>query len=248
MRFTERQMRAVFLAAALVTSLALPVAQHAAAAVKGRLYWEAHGEGRVIYHVPVADRAVALTFDDGPEESYTPDILKLLSEHRAHATFFVIGDHAQAFPGLLRQIRLLGNEIGNHTQSHGPGKLVTRQEIEACDTRVRQATGFAPLYLRPPGGHMSERIFELARASHHIVVMWNVDARDWARPGAAHIASSVIRKVRPGDIVIFHDGGGKRAQTVAALEVILARLSADGYRFLTMSELLGEQLHHKVRQ
>jgi peptidoglycan/xylan/chitin deacetylase (PgdA/CDA1 family) len=249
-RFIKRRIRAAALTlfTSLTVSLALPFALSATAIVKGRLYWEKHGEGRVIYHVSVADRVVALTFDDGPEESYTPDILKILAHYRAHATFFVIGDRARTHPDLLRQIIGYGHEIGNHTLTHERKKSVTRQEIEECDALVHQATGIPPLYLRPPGGRMNERILELARTSHHIVVMWSVDARDWARPGAGRIASSVIGKVQPGDIVIFHDGGGKRAQTVTALKIILTRLSADGYRFLTMTELLREQLHHKVRQ
>lgn len=262
MRFTQGRIRAVtrtvltvpavlvmsFFFDSLVVPFALPPSSSATASVKGRIYWETHGEGRVIYHVPVADRAVALTFDDGPEENYTPDILRILAQYRAHATFFVIGGHVRAHPDLLRQIHLLGHEIGNHTLSHERAKPVTRQEIDACDALIRRVTGLPPLYLRPPGGHMNERILELAKTSHHIVVMWSVDARDWARPGTGHIVRSVVDKVHPGDIVIFHDGGGKRAQTVTALATILARLSAGGYRFLTMTELLSEQLHHKIRQ
>ena len=243
-----RRTRTALAAALFCLTLCTPPC--ATGAERGSAYWQKHGGGYVVYSAHTPLRSVALTFDDGPDPRYTLPILQLLSRYRARATFFVIGTAVRAHPWLVREIHLAGHEIGNHTEHHRRQGPLDAAEILACDEDIAGLTGQAPTLLRPPGGNINHHILRLARQTRHKLIMWtwDVDAHDWAQPGAARIARTIIGHIHPGDIVIFHDGGGRRAQTVAALEMVLARLANERYRLETVSELLREEFQHKVRQ
>jgi peptidoglycan-N-acetylglucosamine deacetylase len=181
---------------------------------------------------------VHLTFDDGPTPAWTPRVLELLARHRAQATFFVVGRQAAAHPELVRQAWAAGHGVGNHTWTHrrltrlGGGAL--QAEVGPTSAAIQRATGAPVRCLRPPHGTVDAATAAQARALGLRLVMWDVDSNDWRRPGAGVIAGRVLGRVRAGDVVLLHDGGGDRSQTVAALQQVLASLSARGFRFSSL--------------
>ncbi|MCY0901463.1 MAG: polysaccharide deacetylase family protein [Firmicutes bacterium] len=209
---------------------------------RGSHYWEGRGRGLIFYSVTTRNRHVALTFDDGPSPLFTPQVLDVLREFHAKATFFIIGADAVRFPELIRYMAKQGHEIGNHTQTHPQLEGMTGKEVSDCDRTIESITGIRPTLLRPPGGRMSDHTLFVARKTRHRLILWtwDVDTRDWAQPGTQRIVRLVVNHIDPGDIVLFHDGGGKRNQTVAALRIILDQLTKDGYQFVTVSQLLTE--------
>jgi peptidoglycan-N-acetylglucosamine deacetylase len=187
-------------------------------------------------------RAVALTFDDGPSPKYTPRILAALTKLRVRATFFVIGYLAEANPDLVRQELRLGMTVGNHSYNHPevppfaqlPPQLLT-DEI-ALGEQVLSRLGAQPRLFRPPGGSSSPRLVGAAAALGQRVVLWSVDPADWS-PGssAKKIAKRVLSAVRPGSIVILHDGGGDRSATLAALPAIVRGIRRRGLRLVALT-------------
>jgi peptidoglycan/xylan/chitin deacetylase (PgdA/CDA1 family) len=187
--------------------------------------------------VPLSARPVALTFDDGPNPVWTPRILAALAAAHVHATFCLIGRQAQQYPNLVRAIVAGGHTLCNHTWDHDEG-LATRpvadilKEMGKSQAAITQASGgVAPKFFRAPGGSWSPQVMLLARRLHMTPLKWTVDPRDWARPGTAHIVGVVMATVRPGSIILLHDGGGQREQTLAALRYFLVRLPAYKFRF-----------------
>ena len=191
-----------------------------------------HGPGR---------REVAIGFDDGPWAD-TGAFVRMLERSRAPATFFLIGRQLSGAyrPTLLRELRD-GDVLGDHTFTHPDltrsggvyGQL--RHTIQA----IRSLTGYTPCVFRPPYGAYDGSVLSTARSLGLATVMWNVDPRDWARPGTAAIERTVLSQVQPGSIIISHDGGGPRGQTLAAYPWIIDALRARGYRIVTIPELLG---------
>lgn len=172
-----------------------------------------------------------LTFDDGPS-SYTQPILDVLAQHNAKATFFVLGRQANGKQELLRAIYDAGHGIANHTYNHPYLTSLSlprfRDEVTATSVAVG---GLDHGCLRPPYGASSKTVRAEAGELGYTLVTWSIDPRDWSRPGAAAIAQRVIGRAFPGGVVVMHDGGGNRTQTVAALETILTELGAQGYQF-----------------
>lgn len=183
---------------------------------------------------PAPPKVLYLTFDDGPSE-YTQPILDVLARHDAKATFFVLGRAARGREDFLRDIYASGHGIANHTYNHPslPGLGWARFKAEVAGTgAVLGDLDYG--CLRPPYGATSKNVRSFASKLGYRIVMWTIDPRDWLRPGATTIAERVIRRAHPGGIVVLHDGGGNRTQTVAALEQILTRLEADGYTFAAL--------------
>lgn len=184
---------------------------------------------------PGSARVVYLTFDDGPTLAWTPRVLELLARYRAQATFFVLGRSAAAHPELVRRQFAAGHGIGNHTWSHrrltGLTGARLAAEIGPTSAAIQRATGAPVRCLRPPYATVDAASAARVRALGLRLVLWDIDTNDWLRPGAGVIAARVLDRVRSGDVVLFHDGGGDRTQTVAALERVLATLSARGFRF-----------------
>jgi len=182
-----------------------------------------------------------LTFDDGPTPALTPQIVEMLARYDAQATFFVVGLHVRRAPAPLRLLAEAGHAIANHTFSHqslaGRSQEAFAEELQATEDLVAAALGdLSPAnyrwrYLRPPGGGVDANTTAYADALSYKVVGWDIDPKDWRRPGAAAISSSVIQRAFPGAIVVLHDGGGGSQQTVAALETILQELGQQGYAF-----------------
>ncbi|MCO6008968.1 polysaccharide deacetylase family protein [Actinoallomurus purpureus] len=189
------------------------------------------------YGAPARSRrakVVYLTFDDGPGP-YTSKVLKTLSRYGARATFFEIGQNVVRHPGLTRKVIAQGGSVQNHTWSHPDltrvSASVFRSQVIRTDHAIHAAIGRTPKCLRPPYGAVDHSVYARARALHKKVVLWTVDPQDWARPGTSAIVHRVLTHVRPGSVVIMHDGGGNRSQTVAALPKILKTLKKRGYTF-----------------
>lgn len=183
-----------------------------------------------------ADRpTVYLTFDDGPAPTYTAQVLQALAGYHAQATFFMVGRQAQANPALVGQVRAAGHAIGNHTYSHPWLTSLPNSGIAREISSAGAALGGTHC-LRPPGGFVDGRVRSVAAHLGQSVVMWSVDPQDWRRPGTGAITATVLAGVRNGSIVLMHDGGGDRSQSVAALRTILATLSARGFAFRALPQ------------
>lgn len=200
------------------------------------------GGAALISHGPRDRDVVALSFDDGPGD-YTADFLRVLREKRVPATFFVIGQQIGGRETLLRQMLAEGHEIGDHTMGHVefPG----RAQIADAASAIRSATHFEPCLFRPPGGAVNSGLIATAGGLGMTTVTWDVDPFDWQQPGSGAVYSRVVGATRPGSIVLMHDGGGPRGGTLAALPRIIDTLRARGYRFATVSELLGHRLVYR---
>lgn len=180
---------------------------------------------------------VALTFDDGPHPVWTPPILRLLRQHHVKATFCVLGERAEANPELIRQIVADGHTLCDHTMTHDanlPESAETIQvtEIDGALRAIHKAAPGAPVpYYRAPEGTFSQPIQTLVASMGMRSLFWSIDTLDWTKPGAAAIVRSVRDAISVGDVVLMHDGGGDRSETVQALEQLLPWLVAEGYRF-----------------
>jgi peptidoglycan/xylan/chitin deacetylase (PgdA/CDA1 family) len=187
-------------------------------------------------------RVVALTFDDGPS-IYTSEVLGILRHFKIHATFFLIGQQVGPNAGLVREELADGNAIGDHTWTHanvsGGGSFAYSQ-LASTRAAIRRASGYyTPCVFRAPYGAVGGGLFPVARSLGMLTIQWDVDPRDWARPGTGSIYSTIVGQARPESIILMHDGGGPRNQTVAALPSIIRTLRSRGYRFETVPELLG---------
>jgi peptidoglycan-N-acetylglucosamine deacetylase len=182
---------------------------------------------------------VALTFDDGPSRTQTPAILETLDRLGAHATFFEEGRHVRGREALMRQILALGDEIGNHSFHHpvDPGEA----ELASTQEAIHAATGFTPCLFRPPYGELNGAEEAAARANGLEMVFWTFDSNDDTHPGVEAIRARVVRRTKPGSIVLLHDGG-HHPQTVRALPGIVEGLQRRGFRLVTLSELLGARM------
>jgi peptidoglycan/xylan/chitin deacetylase (PgdA/CDA1 family) len=180
-----------------------------------------------------AARIVRLTFDDGPVRDNTPRVLKVLSNHRVKATFFVIGQQARRHPRLLRREYRQGHSVQNHTYTHPDLTTLSnariRRELRATNRAIKAAGVPRPYRFRPPYGHTNARVRSVGASLGLIQTLWSVDPHDWANPPASVICRRVVSNVRPGSIVLLHDGSG--ANTEEALPCIIKRLRAQGYGF-----------------
>ena len=181
-----------------------------------------------------AARYVYLTFDDGPSP-YTAQILTILRRYGVQATFFEIGRNVARYPYLTRRADLYGHSVQNHTWSHPNLRKVSwatfKSQVQSTDRAIRAQVGYTPRCLRPPYGATNSVVSKRAKAVGKKVILWSVDTRDWSRPGTSVIVRRVLANVRSGSVVLMHDGGGNRSQTVAALPTILKTLKARGYTF-----------------
>jgi peptidoglycan/xylan/chitin deacetylase (PgdA/CDA1 family) len=187
-------------------------------------------------------RELALTFDDGPGP-YTPRILRVLDRAHVPATFFVIGEWARRYPQYVRAETEGGFEVGDHTETHPfmptlDAAAQRAQIVDAGDAIERAGAPFPDLW-RPPYGAFNATTLAILRALKMLVVLWTVDTSDYARPGVPRIVYTAVSGSRPGAIILMHDGGGDRSETVAALPRIIAALRRRGYRLVTISQLLA---------
>ncbi|GAB48922.1 polysaccharide deacetylase family protein [Mobilicoccus pelagius] len=187
---------------------------------------------------PSRDKVAYLTFDDGPDPTYTPQILHALEAYGAKATFFMIGEEAARHPGLVRTVRDGGHAVGNHSYTHPWLSKLPAAAAKSEVTRTNAVLDGQVTCLRPPGGMTGGSVGAVARELGMGLVMWSVDTRDWTRPGTpAIVRNALVPPDGGGDEpleILFHDGGGDRSQTVAALPRVLDRLSTAGYTFETV--------------
>jgi peptidoglycan/xylan/chitin deacetylase (PgdA/CDA1 family) len=200
---------------------------------------------------PSDRRMIALTFDDGPWYD-TSQFLDILEQYHVPATFFEVGEHISTYGeggAIERRMLADGDMIGDHTWSHvnvsGAGSFAAAQ-ISQTATAVQQAThGFTPCLFRAPFGTVSAPLISEARSMGFTTIQWDIDPRDWASPGVSAIYDNVIANAHPGAIVLQHDGGGNRSETLAALPQEIQTLRSRGYQFVTVTQLLGQALIYR---
>ena len=188
-------------------------------------------------------KAIALTFDDGPWPKTTTQILDILKKNNIKATFFWVGRYLQTYPELGKQVAAAGHAIGNHTWNHQYIKYNedgAAREIDRTSSLIEEVTGVKPSMFRPPGGILNNGLAAYAQKKNYAVIMWSADSLDW-RAATKSLMDNVMRQANSGGIVLMHDGGGNRSRTVEALPDIIARLRKEGYKFVTVPELLQMQ-------
>jgi peptidoglycan-N-acetylglucosamine deacetylase len=200
------------------------------------------GTAGLVRNGPRDRRVVALTFDDGPSP-YTEGFLDVLREKHVPGTFFEIGQEMPGREQTMNRILREGDEIGDHTMHHVeyPGY----SEIAEASARIRDYTHFEPCLFRPPGGAVDAGVIATAASLGMRTVTWDVDPADWTNPGSAAVYSRVVDAAQAGSIVLMHDGGGNRSGTLAALPQIIDALRGRGYRFATVTELLGHRMLYR---
>lgn len=205
----------------------------------GRTYWRGRRDRN----------AVALTFDDGPSPD-TEGILDVLAEHNLSAAFFMVGREVESFPGIAQRVFAEGHEVGNHSYSH-PLYLLqraseTRDQVKRAQDVIAETIGVTPMLARPPYGVRTPAYFGATRALGLHTVQWDVAGFDWKQLSPKQIADNVLRKVRPGSIILLHDGdsSGKqdRKKTVAALPLIIEGLKHRDLQVAPLSQLLPESI------
>jgi peptidoglycan/xylan/chitin deacetylase (PgdA/CDA1 family) len=194
------------------------------------------------YRGDPSKKQVALTFDDGPHPAWTPKLLAVLKKYHVKATFFVVGMRAEKNPELIRQEVADGHCIANHTYHHNrlakdPVAMVSA-EIQQCSAVIKQITGKAPRFFRPPGGTFDTQVTDTVDSLGYLTVLWTVNTGDFERPTAQVIEDRALRGVRNGAIFLFHDGV---PQTIEALPEIITKLRAQGYEFVTIDEMVDQR-------
>lgn len=214
--------------------------------------------GKTVVSGPSNQRVVALTYDDGPNPPYTNEILDVLDEEQVHATFFVVGRAVAAYPDILKREVRDGNAIGNHTWDHAHLIVMdaahVRSSLAKTDAAIYAATGTHTKIMRPPFGSRDWLVLDQARRLGYTPVMWSVPlAKDWENPDPAVIAARILPKVEDGSIIVLHDGNRgiicarshlpprtcDRGNDIEATRLIVRELKRQGYRFVTVPELLA---------
>lgn len=184
---------------------------------------------------PTDERVLYLTFDDGPLPPYTDELLRLLDRYRARVTFFVTGVQASANPTLLREIAARGHALGNHTWDHPDLVALSEPKVrESLSAVIRQVGSTLGPCMRPPYGLIDIKVAGVAAALGEIPIMWTGHATDWDNPEPDRIVAALKRATRPGAVLLLHDGGGTRRNTVSAVERLLPWWREQGYRLETV--------------
>ncbi len=198
-------------------------------------------ERQIFCCFPNDEKKIALTFDDGPHPKHTEEILEVLDKYGVKATFFAIGENITYYPDAFQKIKEAGHEIGNHTFSH---PHIRQKDRTALEQEIRQAEellfpeGETKLF-RPPEGVCSDTVCRVASEMGYTIILWTVDTRDWSHPTPDAIVEKVQKNVKSGDIILFHDYIAAASPTPEALDKLIPALLAKGYRFVTVSELIG---------
>lgn len=192
------------------------------------------------------EKVIALTFDDGPDEVFTPQVLDILKKYNVKATFFLIGEKVPYNKKIVKREKEEGHEIGNHTFTHINASKKTYEEIEEEITKTQEAikdvTGEYPTLFRPPYRALSRDLCKIVKEKNMNIVLWsNIDVRDWSNPGVNNMVNTIESKVENGNIIILHDYNtvrNNKSQTIQALEIVIPKLKEEGYKFVTISELM----------
>ncbi|MCD8316125.1 MAG: polysaccharide deacetylase family protein, partial [Eggerthellaceae bacterium] len=196
------------------------------------------------------DKVIALTFDDGPWDTYTTEILDILEQYGAVATFFTVGNRIEGNEDVVKRAYDMGNQIATHSYDHAAGDgLSTNLTFMSEDQQIAEitqgydaieaVTGVTPeQIIRAPGGNYYGNILTTLQPYVYAEIGWNIDTDDWSRPGVSSIVAQ-IESATAGDIILMHDGGGDRSQTVEALKQALPYLISEGYSFITIDQLMA---------
>jgi peptidoglycan-N-acetylglucosamine deacetylase len=195
----------------------------------------------VVLRGSLNENKVALTFDDGPDRRFTPQVLNVLNEYQVKATFFLMGARAAEHSDIVRRMHAEGHAIGNHTYWH-PNLTEeslerVQWEVTSTDEVLAQIVGYRPRLFRPPYGALNREIVELMRQMGYSVILWNVDSLDWKQLGTPVISDIVLANTEPGSIILMHDGGDwtmDLSGTVNSLHEIIPHLQQQGIEFVTI--------------
>ena len=186
---------------------------------------------------------VALTFDDGPS-IYTPQVLSTLQANSVHATFFCVGEWVSYYPNYVQQEYSAGNVVANHTWDHPDlttlSSVSVQTQISKTSALIQQTIGVQPTLFRPPYGAINDSVKGQVAQINLTPVLWSIDTQDWTKPGSNAIVNAVVGQAGNGDIVLMHDGGGDRSQTVAALPRIIKGLRDHGLQMVTVPQLIHD--------
>jgi peptidoglycan/xylan/chitin deacetylase (PgdA/CDA1 family) len=196
---------------------------------------------QILWRIPTEAKVVYLTFDDGPDPRWTPEVLRLLDRHRARATFFAVGKKAEAHPELVRAAATAGHSIGSHGFEHRSLLFAFGQQllsqIERADDAIARAIGAPPRLFRPPFGHAGPALMRACRFGGRQLVLWEIDSGDYSsRSRKSVISKRILKHLQPGSIVLMHDGNRNSGTTVAALEEVLPEIGRRGYRCLPLAQ------------
>jgi peptidoglycan/xylan/chitin deacetylase (PgdA/CDA1 family) len=201
-------------------------------------------QGKTVYQVQLgsSEKLIALTVDDGPWPKTTAQMLDIFKENDVKATFFWVGSALEANPEIGKRVVAEGHAIGNHTWHHWyrpMDEATAKNEIERTAQLIAKTTGVKTTLFRPPGGYLNNGLAAYAKSQNYSVVMWSLTSADTdPRAKAEVFVKNVVKGAKPGAIVLMHDGGGDRYRTVKALPQIISGLKQQGYRFVTVPELL----------
>ena len=198
-------------------------------------------EKQIFCCFPNDEKKIALTFDDGPHPKYTEEILSVLEKYGVKATFFAIGENITYYPEAFQKIKEAGHEIGNHTFSHPHLQQKDPKTLEQELERAEEMLSFSNenKLFRPPEGVCSDAVCRVASKMGYTIILWTVDTRDWSHPAPDAIIENVKNNVKSGDIILFHDYIATPSPTPEALTKLIPALLEEGYRFVTVSELIG---------
>jgi peptidoglycan/xylan/chitin deacetylase (PgdA/CDA1 family) len=198
--------------------------------------------GEVFWRGPKNLKFIALTFDDGPQEPYTGQILDILKSYQVRATFFMVGSQVEKYPDLALRIYRENHATGNHTFSHANLLASSTErvlvEVKRGEEAINRATGATCRLFRPPHGFKNTDVIKACHQQGYSVIGWSEMAVDWNEKKPAVIASKVLERAQNGAIVLLHDGGGDRSSTVEALPEIIMGLQEQGYSFVTIPQML----------
>jgi peptidoglycan-N-acetylglucosamine deacetylase len=191
--------------------------------------------GRPMYYVDDGPHVIALTIDDGPSPVYTPQVLSILEKYGITAAFSMVGGNVSYYPSIAQEVAAAGHTIVNHTWNHANLLSMKRSklpgEVDRATDVIQSATGQRPGMFRAPYGAWSPTLLAYLASQKLAPLDWSVDPEDWARPGVGKIVKTIMDTTKTGSIILEHDGGGNRSQTVAALKIVIPRLLDEGYQF-----------------
>jgi peptidoglycan/xylan/chitin deacetylase (PgdA/CDA1 family) len=228
---------------AFASAAAVCAAGYQTMAPRGQWY------GQTFTGVQRGSKKMALTFDDGPNDPYTLHLLEVLAKHDIRATFFLIGRFVHQSPEIAREVAKAGHVIGNHTFTHPllilKPESEIRNQLASCKAALTDAVGPHSDLFRPPFGGRRPAVLRIARELGLQPIMWSVTGYDWNAKSGQEIERKVGNQIRGGDVILLHDGGHKamgtdRSATIAAAESIIIRYKNDGYRFVTIPEMMSE--------
>lgn len=191
--------------------------------------------GQPMYYVNDGPDVIALTIDDGPSPVYTPQVLSILEKYDIKAAFSMVGENVTYYPSVAREVADAGHTIVNHTWNHANLMSMKRSklpgEVDRATDVIHSATGRRPGMFRAPYGAWSPTLLDYCASENLAPLDWSVDPKDWTRPGVSKIVKTIVGTTRTGAIILEHDGGGDRSETVAALKIAIPRLIDEGYMF-----------------